>query len=110
MNPLSWKKRKKLYFQSPFEQVWTGMEFLATSKTSKKSQYILDEVAHSLMARQGDDQTDRKQTFHRTTRSHHTISQAHNDGAEEAILSQTLCAIATSPNFCKNSKCFDTKV
>ena len=51
MNPLSWKKRKKLYFQSPFEQVWTGMEFLATSKTSKKSQYILDEVAHSLMAR-----------------------------------------------------------
>ena len=42
--------------------------FLATCKKSKKSNiYILDEAVDSKTAKQRDDQTDRKQTFHRTT-------------------------------------------
>ena len=40
--------------------------FLATCKTSKKSNtYISDQAVHSQTARPRDDETDRKQTFDR---------------------------------------------
>ena len=42
--------------------------FLARCKKSKKANiYISDEAVHSQTARKKDEQTDRKQTFHRTT-------------------------------------------
>ena len=57
------KKPNKLYFLCLNFYI-----FLATCNKWKKSDiHVLDEAVHSQTARQRDDQTDRKQTFHRTT-------------------------------------------
>ena len=79
------------------------MIFLATCKKSKKSIiYISDEAVHSQLARPRDEQTDRKQTFHRTTTLQAgLINQVDNDYLI-TVLTQTL-PLASSPNFWVNS-------
>ena len=64
----------------------TGMAFdfhifVATCKKSKKSNvYISDEAVQSWTARQRDDQTDKKETFHRTAALQAgLINQVEND-------------------------------
>ena len=74
--------------------------FLAISKTSKKSNtYISGEAVHSQTAGHRDDQTDKNQTFHRTT----TLQADPVNQADKDCFDPNLSIDASSPTFLENS-------